>query len=243
MRRLAFLALLATSAGGAIGCRAVEAPDAVVAPGVTAATQAPTPEPWLESATLVCLPATPAPSALPAAESGVAQAAFAPATSAEPSALPASVEAPPSPRTVRILAIRYPHPDGRRDVARAELIVADASAETSANASWRSRLGRTMSGVMPGVAWGPGIRRAVGLDVPVSELQAVVAAAQQPCAAGATVSAPATALVRLDVNGQSAAIASSAPPERQRLADRVDREGRVISYRGSASELLAAAGR
>ena len=93
------------------------------------------------------------------------------------------------------------------------------------------------------MAWGPGIRRAVGLDVPVSELQEVVAAAQQPPAVGAGETSTGTSLVRLDVNGQPATIASSSPPQLAQLAQRVSRDGRVISYRGSASELLAAAGR
>jgi hypothetical protein len=226
--------LLATAIGyAAVGCRMIDTPNAVVAPAVAATQTAP--KLWLESATLVCLPPPPAPVALPPVDVELASYA--------PEAAPTTTVMLPEPRTIHVLAVRYPHPDGRRDVARAELIVADPAAEATADLSWRPRLGRTLSGVLPGVAWGPGIRRAVGLDVPVSELQEVVAAAQQPPAVGAGESSPGTSLVRLDVNGQPATIASSSPPQLVQLAKRVARDGRVISYRGSASELLAAAGR
>jgi hypothetical protein len=226
--------LLAAAIGyAAVGCRMIDTPSAVVAPAVTATESAP--KLWLESATLVCLPSPAPPVALPPVE--VELASFAPAIK------PSSVESPPPARTVTVLAIRYPHPDGRRDVARAELIVVDPAAQASADTSWRPRLGRALTSALPGVAWGPGIRRAVGLDVPVRELQEVVAAAQQPPAVGAGESSPGTSLVRLDVNGRPATIASSSPPQLAQLAQRVARDGRVISYRGPASELLAAAGR
>jgi hypothetical protein len=44
----------------------------------------------------------------------------------------------------------------------------------------------------------------------------------------------------LDVNGQSITIASNSPPQLQQLMDRVARDGRVISYHGSAADLAAA---
>lgn len=224
----------------AAGCRLVASPEAVVAPGMTAVAASPAAEKWLESATLVCLPPAPQVVAAAAAPDAVAQAAYAPSDSATSAAAMADA----APQAIPVLAIRYPHPDGRRDVARAELIVADLAAEAEADASWRPRLGRALAGALPGVAWGPGIRRAVGLDVPVAEIQDIVVAAQQASPADGSVAAPAsTALVRLEVNGQPAPIATASPAVLERLAQRTMREGRLISYRGRASELLAATGR
>ncbi len=214
----------------AAGCRVVSAPSAAVVPSVIAAS-APQPS-WLESATLVYLPTSPSSSSSSPAGS-VAPASF----SADTTAAIATVA--PHTGLVRVLAVRYPHPDGRRDVARAELVVADPAAEARAKSSWRSRLAGTMTSVLPGVAWGPGIQQAVGLDVPVSELQAIIAATQPPAPVE---SAPGTAapVTRLEVNGKRVAVASLTPPQLTALVERVARDGRAITYRGSASDLLTA---
>lgn len=214
-----------------LGCRSVDAPSAVVIPAVTAPRASETA--WLESATVICRSDV---AAVPPTGSGVALTSYSPNAASDATRVAAAAPTPPA--TLRVLAIRYPHPDGRRDMARAELVVADAVAQPSGS-SVRKWFGQTLDGVLPGVAWGPGIRRAVGLDIPASELRGLIAAAQQaPIAGQATGQAP--PIAKLDVNGQSIAVASTTPPQLQQLMDRVARDGRVISYHGSAADLAAA---
>jgi hypothetical protein len=214
------------------GCRSVDIPSAVVIPAVTAPQASETA--WLESATVICR-SDAAPIAPPT--NGLATASYSPGAASDATPVAATTLTPPA--VLRVLAIRYPHPDGRRDVARAELVVADAAAAPPSGSSVRKWFGQTLDGVLPGVAWGPGIRRAVGLDIPASELRGLIAAAQQaPVAGQATGQAP--PIAKLDVNGQSITVASTTPPQLQQLMDRVARDGRVISYHGSAADLAAA---
>ena len=85
MRRDYLYTLLAAAIGcGAVGCRMIDTPSAVVAPAV--ATTESAPKLWLESATLVCLPSPAPPVALPPVD--VELASFAPAVT------PGTVESP-----------------------------------------------------------------------------------------------------------------------------------------------------
>jgi hypothetical protein len=147
---------------------------------------------------------------------------------------------PPKLGPLRVLAVRYPHPDGRRDVGRAELITADASTESTRATSWRDRLDRVLRGTLPGVEWGPGIYQAKGLDLPLHELQEILADAGGAATTGLAVSTPLPAIEgRLEINGQPRVMDASAEPVFNALADRVNRQGRLISYTGSAADLLA----
>jgi hypothetical protein len=101
-------------------------------------------------------------------------------------------------------------------------------------------LDRVLSGTLPGVEWGPGIQQAKGLDLPLSELQDILADAGRlaTTALASTTSLPAIE-GRLEINGQRCDIAAPAEPVFNALADRVNRQGRLISYVGSAADLLA----
>jgi hypothetical protein len=210
-----------------VGCKTLQTPAAVVAPQVEAANKSSAA--WLESATLTYnqVPAAPC-----VATGAVSTASYAPTI---------VVSQPTKCGRVRVLAVRYPHPDGRRDVGRAELITADASTETTQTTSWRDRLDRMLSGTLPGLEWGPGIQQAKGLDLPLAELKNILAEAGQPA-----INAPAASTSqpdiegRLEINGQHCVLAASAEPAFNALADRVNRQGRLISYAGSAADLLAA---
>jgi hypothetical protein len=210
------------------GCHVAPTPTAIVVPKIQAISDVQTT--WLESATIsyIQVPSC----AKPSPSAGVTAASY---TSDSAAATPAQS------RAVRVLAVRYPHPDGRRDVGRAELLTADPSAESRSSTSWRSRLDRVLSGRLPGVEWGPGIQQAKGLDLPVSELQKIlIAAGAHNSAAIATSPAEGSVQGRLEINGQATAVAMTTATTLNELADRVNCEGRLISYPGSATELLAA---
>jgi hypothetical protein len=210
-----------------VGCKMLHTPAAVVAPNVDASN---TPSAsWLESATLAYIQV---PAAHSSATAVVNTASYSPTV---------KEYQPPKRGPMRVLAVRYPHPDGRRDVGRAELITADASIESTRATSWRSRLDRVLSGTLPGVEWGPGIQQAKGLDLSLSELQSILADAGRTATNPIAASTPQSAIEgRLEINGQSCVLADSAEPAFNALADRVNRQGRLISYAGSADDLLAA---
>lgn len=217
------------------GCKAIESPtSSVLAPlGPAAATRAP----WLESATLTFVQSpdggkSPAPADLPV--DGVVQASHL----GEAGVGSAAVEAPTG--IIRVLAVRYPHPDGRHDYARAELVVAEANAPAPAADTWRTKLGRFIDSATPGVQWGAGVREAKGLDLSVVELQSLLAAAEKAASSGKATRLPDGVQSSVEVNGEKIAPSPAAALKLRLLAMRVEREGKLISYSGTAADLLAA---
>jgi hypothetical protein len=191
---------------------------------------------WVESANVSYVQAT------------AADAKAAPASSVVPASYAAPPAAQAAPTTegeapVRVLALRYPHPDGRQDVARVELLTADVARQRERESSWLSRVEQALSSALPGVEWGPGIRQAKGLDLPVSELQGMLVEIEKRRAADGAQAAPWPSPGHVEVNGRRESVAYATIPALDALVERVDREGKVISYEGSATDLLVAVGR
>jgi hypothetical protein len=213
----------------AMGCRSVQAPSSTVLAQARPAAAAPVS--WIESASFTYLAPT-GQRAPQATEPAVvpAMAVVEDDMVAQPTADKASGGA------VRVLGVRYPHPDGRRDVARAELIVADSNVSAPAPDTWRGRLGRAIDGATPGVEWGPGIKQAKGIDIPVAELRELLEPVRDAPPAGARTSTPAA--VQGELNKTPFTLGDDHTAGFDELARRVARQGRIISYPGSAAELL-----
>ena len=225
----------------AAGCQAVQSPTSSVVAQLGPA--AASPAPWLESATLTYIqsPAhAPSPPSTSPPVDGVVQASH-----ESPASAGAAAENTAGERAaggvVRVLAVRYPHPDGRRDYARAELVMADPSVPSPAADSWRAKLGRFIDSATPGVEWGPGIRDARGLDVSIVELQLMLATAEKAASSAKAARLPDGVQATVEVNGEKIAPSPAAALKLRILAMRVAREGKVISYPGSAADLLGAA--
>lgn len=219
----------------AAGCKAVDSPtSSVVAQmGPAAAAEAP----WLESATLTLVqsPAGASSSSLATAPvDGVVQASHESEINVQTN--PAAGEG----GVVRVLAVRYPHPDGRRDYARAELVLADANPPAPAADTWRTKLGRFIDSTTPGVEWGAGIHEAKGLDISIVELQLMLATAEKAASSGKAKKLPDGVDATVEVNGKDISPSPSAALKLRILAMRVEREGKLISYPGSAADLKAA---
>ena len=234
---LGIIACLATA-----GCRGLGARTATVVPQIAAV--GPADAAGIESASLIYARATgPTPSdgrrSAPVGELSISSASYVSAAVTRSPSEDASVNAPSKSDSILVLAVRFPHPDGRRDVARAELIVADRVAEAKQSNSWRSRISRAIDANLPGVEWGPGIRNAKGLDVPMTELQKILQPKSVVADASGSTSLPG---VRLVVNGQPGKLPAASSPAVNALATRVAHEGRIISYPGNATELLSAVG-
>jgi hypothetical protein len=218
----------------AVGCEAVNSPSSsVVANMGTAASSS---APWLESATLTYVQSLHGETQhAPPLSDGVVQASHvAPASDSDDGTQHVD-------EVVSVLAIRYPHPEGRRDHARAELVLADASVSAQRAEGWRARLGRFIDSATPGVEWGPGIRDAKGLDVSIVELQMMLATAEQAANSGHTAKPPAEVQATVEINGKNIDPSAAAALKLHILSMRVAREGKVISYPGSAADLLGAA--
>jgi hypothetical protein len=74
------------------------------------------------------------------------------------------------------LFIKYPHPEGKKGYARAEVVVEKPTAAGAAAAAdtWTNRLSRTIRDNTPGVAYADGIESVKGIDLPLTEVDEVV---------------------------------------------------------------------
>lgn len=132
-----------------------------------------------------------------------------------------------------LLAVEYPHPDGRADRGRAEVVVTEQGA-AEATTSWSGRLGERLGGLLPGLELGAGIQQAHSLDVPRSELQRLLASPAEVSPRG-----DAATHIRLaaTVNGQALPIATTRHDGWERLAARVVKQGKLIAYAGDRATL------
>lgn len=236
-------ALVATLAITA-GCAGSTSRSAVVATQLQSPTTTGPSASWIESASISYVPSRTTPTS-PSTAANVSPASYSAAGAAADATPPGVVQADvesAAESPVRVLALRYPHPDGRQDVARVELLTADLAQQRKRKASWLSRVEQTLSSALPGVEWGPGIRQAKGLDLPISDLQAMLVAVEQNRAQSGDNSAPWPSQGQIEVNGRRETVAYAAKPALDELADRVEREGKAISYHGSAADLLTSVG-
>jgi len=153
-----------------------------------------------------------------------------------------------------LLAIRYPHPDGRLDVARVELVIGNARDDLPAQtASWHRRITELFGELTPGVAWGTGIQQAKTLDIKRSELQEMLAQLENSASAPVQ---PASAftessvkpdphrsventLLHIEVNGETTVLDGMRPAQLEALVRHVLHRGKLMTIRSTASELFA----
>jgi hypothetical protein len=131
------------------------------------------------------------------------------------------------------LAIRYPHPAGRAGYARVELIV-ETGAATPAPSSlgWLDRVRRVARENLPGIALAPGIDEALGLDLPMAELDPLLLRLEQPAPAARPASASVNVSLVASINGAALPQRNMPVAELDRLTARVRREGSLISHQG-----------
>src|SRR4029079_2099387 len=75
---------------------------------------------------------------------------------------------------------RYPHRRGRAGFARLECITATISdPANSKSPGWLERVGKLADETTPGLTMAEGIHEAMGLDLPIGEVEGVLARLQQ----------------------------------------------------------------
>ncbi|MBI3837870.1 MAG: hypothetical protein HY288_08055 [Planctomycetia bacterium] len=136
-----------------------------------------------------------------------------------------------------MLAVRYPHPAGRAGFARVELIVqaskSDAPGTSAWMPNWLDRVRRFAHESLPGVSMAEGVQEALGLDLPVADLDRVVARLQQPVQTASGVESAREVLIAAKINGAPLALANVRVAELDGLVARVRREGSLISHSSS----------
>ncbi len=149
----------------------------------------------------------------------------------------AFAERSPKSGTLLVLGVRYPHPDGHKDRARVELVIAEPMDAHEAT-SWYDHLGKALSETLPGIAWGAGISQAKAIDLPLAELQQLLADTQG-AVTKAISTTPSSTHVQFasEINGQHNVVQTEPIAALEKLLARVAREGRLIGYAGSANEL------
>ena len=159
-------------------------------------------------------------------------------TIASTGSIPAAfAERSPNSGTLLVLGVRYPHPDGHKDRARVELVIAEPTDAHEAT-SWYDHLGKALSETLPGISWGAGIRQAKAIDLPLAELQQLLADAQGTVNKAISTT-PSSTHVQFasEINGQHNVVQTEPIAALEKLVARVAREGRLIGYSGSANEL------
>ena len=161
---------------------------------------------------------------------------------------PAGTSGKPICRVVS-LAVQYPHPKGRTGYARVECIVAGASDGGEAPTGprgWLARFGRLAEDTLPGLKMADGVDEALGLDVPIGELDDALAALQRPADPSSTVQAhsadSAATRVFCTINGVNLLPRHERVAELDRLVARVRRNGSIISPTSSVVRRMMNAG-
>jgi len=154
---------------------------------------------------------------------------------------PQSGTGTPGARRALTLAVRYPHPAGRAGYARVECII-----ERPSNSAGQSKISAMLNQVrrltddnLPGIALGAGVQEAMGLDVPIAELEhALVELERAPVGALPSLSASRVQVVGM-INGVPVPPRAARVIELDRLAARVRRDGGLISAQQMQSQLAA----
>jgi hypothetical protein len=150
----------------------------------------------------------------------------------------------PAERRVTMLAVRYPHPAGRAGYARLECITATIpDAAKSKSPGWLERVGKLADETMPGLSMSEGIHEATGLDLPIGEVEGVLARLQQSASSAESTTSAATnprqvVQVSYEIDGQAQPDFQRRVPELERLIARVRNEGSVVSHNSSIVESL-----
>lgn len=149
----------------------------------------------------------------------------------------------PGARRTLTLAVRFPHPAGRAGYARVECIIErpSDSAGQSKISAMLNQVRRLTDDNLPGIALGAGVQEAMGLDVPIAELEhALVELERAPVGALPSLSASRVQVVGM-INGVPVPPRAARVTELDRLAARVRRDGGLISAQQMQSQLAAPA--
>jgi hypothetical protein len=146
--------------------------------------------------------------------------------------------AKPTDRRVTMLAARYPHPAGRAGYARLECVTATIpNAAASQSSNWLERVGKLADETMPGISMSDGIHEAMGLDLPIGELEGILQRLQQSAQGAEPRSNPRQVVqVSYEIDGQAHPERSQRVPELEQLIARVRNEGSVISHSSNVAE-------
>jgi hypothetical protein len=133
-----------------------------------------------------------------------------------------------------MLAIRYPHPAGRDGYARVELVVKggqkSAALPPTRLPAWLDRARRFAHESLPGVSLGDGVEEALGLDLPVADLDRLVERVQRPVQSAGGAAPLVGASVAVKINGAPLPTLNAHVAELAALIARVRKEGGLISY-------------
>ena len=153
----------------------------------------------------------------------------------------------------RLLAIRYPHPNGRLDVARAEIVIADAARnneEPSGKAG--NRLTQFLAELSPGVSWSTGIKQAKAHDLKLTELRELIAESSSwsndrivpavaSLAAGEDIvdaTSDGQATLWIEVDGETTELVNKRSSRLDAIAAQVLARGKLISVNQQPAELF-----
>lgn len=137
------------------------------------------------------------------------------------------------PQRKMTLAIRYPHPAGRAGYARVEYVVESAGAAATKKwlPRWLDQARRMANDSLPGLSMADGVEEAMGLDLPMTELDKLVERLQQPLEpAAATTPVPGVVVVA-KINGVALVPRHARMTELDAVIGRVRQEGRLIAYK------------
>ncbi len=142
----------------------------------------------------------------------------------------ASAGHPSNDATERLLTIEYPHPNGRRDIAQASLVVIAQRPDNrpSKTGVWQAVWQSTQS-TMPGLHFGPQVQEAWALDISAAEFDMLLSRWRDEGYFDAARTSSGQAVLIMDLDGQRTGRYWPSDGACQTLAVRVANEGRLVS--------------
>jgi len=152
---------------------------------------------------------------------------------------------PSSGGVVQSLAVKYPHPAGRPGYARVELVLEKltppGAPDPESKTGWFSSLARMARDNLPGIAFEGNVIAAWGMDLPVNQLDPIVARLRSQGFFTPANSAVREVTLGARVNGVGAEKPWAHVPELDALVIRVRKEGSFVSHKGLIAQSFNAA--
>lgn len=143
---------------------------------------------------------------------------------------------------VKTLAIQYPHPDGRRDVGLAELVVGEQEvSQLSPRQSWRSRIATWCNDALPGVSMGDGVLVAQSEELPRRQIEQLVSELSKQQDIRTVAHMEDGTYVQIVVDGRTIPHGPVNNSLLERLARRVGTRGSVVTHTDPVPRLLGTA--
>jgi hypothetical protein len=129
------------------------------------------------------------------------------------------------------LAIRYPHPDGLANYARAELVIASADDAEKANvvAGWFDRARVVAHEGLAGLTMDAGVEEARAMDIKASDLDALIAHLRQSSTVRAADATPSGIVMAGQCDGVALPRCTAHVNELDNLVQHVRRDGALIA--------------